>query len=110
MSSGTHRIDELLAEVAELRRAEMRKCEASTVDPCASRAKELYATAVVIGGGASAVAESEDCTESAIRRRVENPRLAVHLAHVIAMPADAIRYVSRELDRIASEKGMRRAG
>jgi len=105
------RIDALLQEVAELRKAEMRKCEASPADPCVVRAKELYATAVVIAGGASAVAAEEDCSESAVRRRVENPRLAVHLAHVITMPAASIEYLSRELGRIASEKrGMRRAG
>jgi hypothetical protein len=105
------RIASLLAEVAALREVEMRKCEPSAEpSPCALRAKKVYALAVVIAGGPSAVAATEDVTESAVRRRVENPRLAVHLAHVLAMPAESIEHVAEELKRAASEKrSMRRA-
>lgn len=104
------RIAALLAEVAALREVEMRKCETPEPSPCAVRAKKLYALAVVIAGGPSAVAATEDVTESAVRRRVENPRLAVHLAHVLAMPPESIEHVAEELKRAANEKrGMRRA-
>jgi hypothetical protein len=106
------RIAQLLAEVAALRAQEQRDEEESSQkgDPFKTRAKSVYKVAVVIAGGPSAVAATEDVTESAVRRRVENPRLAVHLAHVLAMPAESIEHVAEELKRAASEKrSMRRA-
>jgi hypothetical protein len=106
------RIAQLLAEVAALRAQERHDEEESSRkgDPFKTRAKSVYKVAVRIAGGPSPVADAEGVDESAVRRRVENPRLAVHLAHVLAMPADSIDHIAEELKRAATEKrGLRHA-
>lgn len=104
------RMDELLAEVAELRRTEMRKCVPCDPDPSKTRAVAIYRSAVRLVGGNSVVAESERCTESAVRRRQENPNIHVHLAHVYDMPPAAIVLIAEDLILAAREKEWRRVG
>lgn len=105
----TDRISALLAEVAALRAAE--QAVAQDGSPSTNRAKRVYGDAVLRGGGCSAVAKCEGVDEAAVRRRLENPRLRVHLSHVYDMPPEAIERVSEDL-RIAAleKKAMRRAG
>jgi len=106
------RIDALLAEVAELRKAEMRKCSSlPEPDPCAVRAKAIYTAAVRLVGGETVVAKSEGVHRTAVLRRQENPNIRIHLAHILAMPDAAIELVAEELHLVASEKRrLRRAG
>ena len=104
------RIEALLAQVAELRRAELRKCEAFPPDPSKTRAVAIYRSAVRLVGGNSVVAAHERCTESAVRRRQENPNIHVHLAHVYDMPPAAITLIAEDLLIAAREKEWRNVG
>jgi hypothetical protein len=105
-------VDALAQRVAVMLRSEMRKCEPSAnEDPCATRARKIYADAVRLVGGESVVAKSEGVHRTTVLRRQQNPNIAVHLSHCIALPEPALRLVIAELSLICDEKlAVRRAG
>lgn len=108
------RIDALLAEVAELRRVELRKVEASSSSarPYMERAKKIFAVAVEECGGASKVAAMVPCDESNIRLQLRHPDRSPQLSVVYSLQdPDAMELIADDIKRAAAEKrGMRRAG
>lgn len=106
------RTSDLESELAALRARQLSATVAlRSCEPCAPesklRAKRVYELAVARSGGASHVANEEQCHESTIRYRIAIPARNVHLEHVYDMPAEGMALVIDDLTT-AMETKLRR--
>jgi hypothetical protein len=99
-----------LAGAHELRAKALSR-EPSRVEQCNVQAREIYAEAVRISGGASSVSDDERCDESAVRRRVDNPKLYPNLAQCIAgLSPEALAFLGTKFVELGKQKKREREG
>jgi hypothetical protein len=72
---------------------------------CNVRAREVYARAVDVSGGNRQVARAEGCDESAVRRRIDNPKLYPSLAQCFAgLSPEGLAELAAQIVALAEEK------